>query len=123
MSLLWENIISLSICLGGISWMENVAVFTAIKVACSYFERAFLEGRTLLGITLAVRPLEFQLRFEGDVTLVVRPYKRAPLSDPLWHLYTGDQYLGLVAGRRLFYRRFSKSLLRSVAAAPVDVAF
>jgi hypothetical protein len=84
---------------------------------------AFLEGRTLLGISLAVRPLEFQLRFEGDATLVVKPYNRAPHSDPLWHLYTGDQYLGLVAGRRLFYRRLSKSPLRSVAAAPVDVAF
>jgi hypothetical protein len=55
--------------------------------------------------------------------LVLRPYTHAPDSDSLWHLNSGNRYLGLEASRRLRYRRSLKSPLRSVAVAPVCLAF
>lgn len=84
---------------------------------------AFLEGRVLLGVCLATRPLEFMLRFQGDVTLVVAPLKGAAGADSLWHLSYRGQYLGLLAGRRLQYRKSLRSPLRAVTAAPIELAF
>lgn len=83
---------------------------------------ARLEGQKVSGVEILTAPFCTVFKFDLGSTLHVRPAEDAEPDEPLWHLYTRDHCLSLLANGRFQYGLFVSRRLRHTAARAISYA-